>query len=317
MDTVTILRELWRRRLLVAGVGIVAVLVGTALLYTVSYPIKLESRRYEVGIATASILVDTPSSQVVDVAPKGSDTLGMRANLLASVMVDGVVKAAIAGNAGLDPKDLVGISTSAQDQPATRPRDHRVPVLTTKVVTDNDGAELPIINVETQASDAEVATKLASAAVVGLQDYLNSTAAAQKIPDAKRLNVSELGQPQAHIVTRGPTNIIGLAVVILVFALGCAGILAGVGLSRGWRAAAALEREQRGDPSPDGVTALPEPGAEDDDEADWTPAPDIAHDAVPENGRRSPALPFLVATSPPDEDEGPEDAGDKPQASSA
>jgi hypothetical protein len=275
MDTVTILRELWRRRLLVVGVGLVAILAGMALLYKGSYPLKLESRRYQVGIATASILVDTPNSQVVDVAPKGSDTLGMRANLLASVMVDGVVKAAIAGKAGLDAKDLVGISTSAQDQPATRPRDHRVPVLTTKVVTDNDGAELPIISVEVQASDAEIATKLASAAVVGLQDYLNSTAAAQKIPDAKRLNVSELGQAQAHIVTRGPTNIIGLAVVLLVFALGCGGILAGVGLSRGWRAASALEREQR-DPSP--------------------------------------APPFLVATSAPEE--GPENAGDEPRASS-
>jgi hypothetical protein len=298
MDTVTILRELWRRRLLVIGVALVAVFAGTALLYKISLPAKLESRRYQVGIATASILVDTPSSQVVDVSPKGSDTLGMRANLLASVMVDGVVKSEIAETAGLDPKTLVGISTSAQDQPATRPKDHRIPVLTTRVVTDNDGAELPIIGVEAQAPDSEQASKLASAAVVGLRNYLDSTAAAQKIPDAKRLNVSELGQPQSRIVTRGPTNLIGLAVVLFVFGLGCAAILAGVGLSRGWRAAAAAEERDRAgsDPSPDGVTALQVPPAAEDDD------------------RRSPALPFLVATP---SDDGPEDAGDEPRASSA
>ena len=91
MDTVTILRDLWRRRLLVVGVAIVAVLVGVAVMYKVSFPPKLESRKYEVGVATSSILVDTPNSQVVEVAPKGSDTLGVRANLLASLMTDGVI----------------------------------------------------------------------------------------------------------------------------------------------------------------------------------------------------------------------------------
>lgn len=297
MDTVTILRELWRRRLLVVGVALVAVLAGVALLYKISFPAKLESRRYEVGIATASILVDTPSSQVVDVAPKGSDTLGMRANLLASVMVDGVVKASIASTAGLDAKDLVGISTSAQDQPTSRPKDHRVPVLTTRVVTDNDGAELPIISLQAQASNAEQASRLASAAIVGLRDYLDSTAAAQRIPDAKRLNVSELGQPQARIVTRGPTNLVGVGVVILVFCLGCGAILAVVGLSRAWRAAVAAERErdEQVDPSPDGVAAQAVPGPEDEGPT-WAPAP------------------YLVSAARADGET--DDAGEQPRASS-
>ena len=100
MDTVTILRELWRRRSLVLGVGIVAVLVGLLIMYQATFPPK--PRQHSVGVATTSILVDTPSSAVVDVAPKGSDTLGVRANVLASVMVDGDVKAEIAQAAGLN-----------------------------------------------------------------------------------------------------------------------------------------------------------------------------------------------------------------------
>src|SRR4051812_43174100 len=115
MDIVTILRDLWRRRLLVVGVYLVALLAGTAVVYKISFPPKLESRKYDVGVATARILVDTPSSQVVEVAPKGSDSLGVRANLLASLMVDGNVKSAIAHRAGLDPSKLVGVSDAAEE----------------------------------------------------------------------------------------------------------------------------------------------------------------------------------------------------------
>ena len=79
-------------------------LVGLALTYTVSFP--PESRKYEVSIATARILVDTPDSQVVDVAPRGSDTLGVRANLFANLMIAGKVKAIIARKAGLRPGQL-------------------------------------------------------------------------------------------------------------------------------------------------------------------------------------------------------------------
>src|SRR5262245_43707122 len=110
MDTVTILRDLWRHRLLVAGVYLLAVLAGVAVLYKISFPPKLEGRKYDVGVAQARILLDTPSSQVVDVAAKGSDSLGVRANLIASLMVDGNVEAAIARRAGLQPDTLIGMT---------------------------------------------------------------------------------------------------------------------------------------------------------------------------------------------------------------
>ena len=62
---------------------------------------RRERRSYTVGVANASVLIDTPKSQVVEVAPKGSDTLGPRANVLANLMVDGEIKNAIAARAGL------------------------------------------------------------------------------------------------------------------------------------------------------------------------------------------------------------------------
>jgi hypothetical protein len=238
MDTVTVLRDLWRHRILVAGVAVLAMLVGVAVLYKVP---TLESRGYQVGVATARILVDTPSSQVVEIAPKGSESLGVRANLLASLMVDGEVKTAIAEEAGLKPDQLVGISTSAGDLPVAAPQDRRASVLTTRVVTDNDGAQLPIIEVEAQAVDAAAAAKLASAAVEGLRDYLDSKAATQRVPDAQRLQVSGLGVPQAETALRGPRAVFALFAAILVFGIGAACILGFFAVVRAWRTASAQQ----------------------------------------------------------------------------
>ena len=104
MEAVTILRELWRRRILVALAALASIFAAFAIAYTVTIP--PESRKFEVGIATGRILVDTPDSQVVDVSPRGSGTLGIRAGLLANLMTEGEVKAAIARRAGLRPGQL-------------------------------------------------------------------------------------------------------------------------------------------------------------------------------------------------------------------
>jgi hypothetical protein len=242
MDTVTILRDLWRLRLVVVGVALFALLAGLAMTFNIGFPPKFESRKYDVGVAVTRILVDTPSSQVVEVSPKGSDSLGVRANLLASLMVDGVVKAAIAERAGLPPEKLIGVSEAAAEPDAVAkapgPRSY---VLTTRVMTNTGGDQLPIIEVDAQAPDRAGAAKLGEAAVSGLRDFLDSEAARQEVKDADRLQVSGLGAPQAETVVRGPSKVMAVVVVIFVFALGCAGVLGVLALVRGWRAASVRE----------------------------------------------------------------------------
>jgi hypothetical protein len=239
MELVTILRNLWRWRTLVACAALVAVLVGTAVAYRISFPPRLESRKYEVGVATARILVDTPSSQVVEVAPKGSDTLGVRANLLASLMVDGVVKTAIASRAGLRPEDLLG-STGDDPPPPSRPRAN---LLTTRVMTNTAGDQLPIIEISTQSPDAAGAARLANAAITGLRDYLDSQAAVEKVANAHRLRVSGLGGAQARQAVRGPKDVFAVAATIFVFLTLNGLILASIALIRGWRVAAEEDLE--------------------------------------------------------------------------
>ena len=118
MNSVTILRNLWRRRMLVAVAGFVAFAAGWLFAFGPALSFPPKPRGYTVGVATANLLVDTPRSQVIEVAPKGSDTLAARANVLANLMVDGGIKDAIAKRAGLPRRR----SSPAPPRPTARCR---------------------------------------------------------------------------------------------------------------------------------------------------------------------------------------------------
>ena len=245
VDTITvlsvkILRDLWRLRLAVVVIAILALLVAWRFAFEPTFPPT--SRSYDVSVATARILVDTPNSQVVEVAPKGSEALGSRANVLANLIVDGAVKDAITQKAALGGRKLYsgvqtddGLAIKIPDKPD-------VLVLTTAVVTTSDQSELPIIKVDTQAPTTKEALTLANAAVAGLGEYLDHKATDESVSSARRLRVSALGTAQAHESTRGPSKIMALAAFIFLFTAGCAALLGACALVRGWRAAAADEQ---------------------------------------------------------------------------
>jgi hypothetical protein len=196
----------------------------------------MESRKNTVGVASARLLVDTPDSQVVDVAPKGSDTLGTRATLLANLMVDGEIKNAIAKRAGLPPSRLIGIGPDSSTPAGIGPAPTRDSfVLTTSVTAISTDNFLPIVEIDTQAPDEAGAQKLANAAIEGLDDFLNSKAAAEAIRDGDRLDVTGMGTAQAREETRGPRMIYSLIAAILLFVAGCAALLGLDGVIRGLR----------------------------------------------------------------------------------
>jgi len=235
-----------------------------------------------VGTATVRIRVDTPMSQVVEVSPKGVDTLGSQANLLANLMVEGVVKSSIAQRAGLKDTELIGVSESAVGEPGTPP----VPtttartghILSTNVLTNTGGATLPIIEIKAQAPDAAAAGKLAAAAVVSLRDYVDQRANAGQVPDQRRLRVSAIGPPQTETVSRGPGRVMILAVVIFVFCLGCGVIVTVSAMRRMW--VTASQQEDVGD-----LLFGPEDEPEDepfDPVDDWTVEPESEPEPEPD-----------------------------------
>jgi hypothetical protein len=277
MSTAKKLHDLWRHRRYVAGVCVIAVLAGMLVTYHMSFPPK--SRSYDVGVASAQVLVDTQRSQVVGassaVTPQGGQVLGMlatQANLLADLMVEGTVKADVAQRAGLKPSQLIGVSAAVTVPSAstTGPSSVSVPsgpnvfALTTQILSDNAGSTtLPIIEIDAYAPDRDKAVRLASAAVAGLQSFVNSKAANDRIPSADRLSIMSLGVSRATTQTRGASPIIGVVVTLAVLLLGCVLILWILGLIRSWRNTS--ERERRG------LGGQLEDDAGVEDEAEWVP----------------------------------------------
>jgi hypothetical protein len=241
MTSVTILRVLWRNRVMVCVAGLAALAAGWMIAFGASFPPK--PRAYTLGVATVSVLVDTPKSQVVEIDPKGSDTLGARANVLANLMVDGDIKNAIARRIGIGADKLSANVDAADKSGPTQPLTRRSLSYSTSVAVTSDMAELPIIRVSTQAPTLKQAITLANATVAGVGEYLDSKAVDETIANDRRLRVRALGTAQGHEAARGPGRMMALGVAIFAFLAGCTVIVAVSALRSGWRAAVAAEED--------------------------------------------------------------------------
>jgi hypothetical protein len=265
MEAVAILRQLWSRRLLVAVGLALALVIGIVMVYrvTVGFPPRFESRQYKVGIASAEVLVDSPSSQVVDLSggkvATDVNALTGRARLLANLMATSPLKDQIARRAGIDPRTLVAsVPTLNGPAPAPSPLTTDAKSPRANILTVSFNEELPIITAAAQAPNPTTAARISSAAVGELGVYLTSVAANQKVPDASKLVISPLGPARSAAVVRGPGRILAVIALVVFFALWCVGIVLCSRLARDWRQAAAAE--ELGDPGAPGSGArAPQP----------------------------------------------------------
>jgi hypothetical protein len=260
MGAVAVLRQLWRYRLFVAVGTALALLAGTLISYkvTIGFPPTFESRQYKVGIASAEVLVDSPSSQVADLGGGKVVTdvtaLTSRARLLANLMAASPLKDQIARTAGVDSRTF--IATAPSIEPSQKPTTLTATPTSprTNVLTVYFNETLPIITADAQAPTEAVAARISSAAVTELDKYLASVAALDKVPGARQLVVDPLGQARFGTVQRGPPKLMAVVAFVLILALWCGGIVLVAKLVRAWRQDARKEEEgrsagQRSEPS--------------------------------------------------------------------
>jgi hypothetical protein len=263
-----ILQEIKRRRALVAAVVLVSGLIGFLLAFKPGFP--PQSRQYQQAIASSDILIDTRSSQVVDVGGHGPElsTLASRANLLGNLMVTGPLKETIAQAAGVKPENLVVVPPANAETPGVAPAPVEtghgvsVPKAQRSTLTFSTDDTLPILHVVAEAPDTETARKLALATVVNLRKYLASVAATQRIPAARQLVVRQFGAPTVTTATRGVPHSLALAVAVILALVGCGAIVGGSWFARGWKEFARAEAEANGtrggdvDPPEEGSTSV-------------------------------------------------------------
>jgi hypothetical protein len=255
MQAVAILRQLWSQRLLVAVGMLLAAAVGIGMTYEVSgLPPRFESRQYKVGIASAEVLVDSPSSQVADLGGGKAltDVVGLasRARLLANLMAISPLKDRIALRAGVDPRTLVATAPSVDLPQRKDVLDTRPIGPTTNSLTVDFNEVLPIITANAQAPTPQTAARISTAAVEELKLYLKTIAAADKVPGARQLVISRLGSARFATVERGPRRLYGILAALFVFGLWCASVVAGPRLARSWQNAAAAEQPATPAPAP-------------------------------------------------------------------
>jgi hypothetical protein len=206
-----------------------SLIVGVILTYRIP---SLKSRRHDVGIASASVLVDSSRSQLADLAAtSGTDlnTLATRASLLASMMASSQFKDDIASRAGVLSRDLV-VVPPAQVQPATTaapavtagsPSSPQASVVNVSIPNLQAGL-IPLILVGTQASTASKAARLANASVAALEAEVSSVAAADHVPPLQQLTIRPLGPAASSTVSRGPGTLEGLLAGLAAFLVICA-----------------------------------------------------------------------------------------------
>ena len=295
--TVTILRELWRRRYTV-GVGMAYALIVVILMtfrVTLGLPPTIESRQYDAGIAASDVLIDSPNSQVVDVGGGTSDVegasidlngLSTRARLLANLMSNSPLKDRIAKAAGISPNKLLVIAPTSAD--GTQPATPDSPSVKVKL-GDRDAnvlalfvdETLPIITMRVQAPDPVTAKQLATSSVSQLRVYLKTVASADQVPDARQLVISPLGPATSATVVKGPRRMFASLAGLLVLALWCAVTVLFPRFVKTWKEAARAEAAEAEREEP---ASEPEPKS-DADLIPWeanAPTP-------PRRGRRRPA----------------------------
>jgi hypothetical protein len=267
MGAVAILRELWRHRIVVLSAIPLALIVGLSVPYKLGIP--LQSRQHEVGVASATALLDTPRSQVV--ALGGPDAavaaaLPARAVLLASLLTTSPLHERIARRAGVASNLLIATAPPQADGAA----DVRAPAATGASVADDDpraslvtlstSMTLPMIVVDARAPDEATAERLANAAVTTLAEYVKDTVGAEAVPSERRIVVEQLGPARSTTKHEGPSGVLGVLAGLLVLLAVCAAILLVSVLARDWRRMSAVERRGAppagGGPGPEGLQVL-------------------------------------------------------------
>lgn len=231
MELVAILRILWDRRIIVALGIFVAVAVG--LLAG-----RVSGAGGSSGVGVVRMVLDTTDSQLVAAAPKGADTLSMRAAWLADSLATDEGREAVARAAAV-PSDQVLILG-----PATK----REPMLETPLVsrvrdaTSGSGAPYivdltadevtPIITIVTHGADVSQAARLAQAAATGLRSMLvvgdGTQSRGFRLETVAPLRTEEM-------VSGSRRSIAMLGAALVIFVGWCVCIVLGVGLDRHMR----------------------------------------------------------------------------------
>jgi hypothetical protein len=233
MELAQILVQLWRRRLAVVAVVVIAFVVSIALAYKISLsPPGLSHRSISNGSAETHILVDSPRSSVADLN-RSFDPLVARAQVFAQLMTTAPVIDRIAKIAGVpasaitasDDNSTLNVPT-AEIEPTANVRANQITDEGLHYrITFRAEPEQPTVTVFGQAPTAEEAIKITNAAAKGAAQWVRDTQDRQLVPDSRRTQLTQLGAATGGTVNSGASRIVSALAFVAIIGVGCLLIL--------------------------------------------------------------------------------------------
>jgi hypothetical protein len=251
MTFILILKELWRRKLLVVLVTVLAVAISAAAVFNISLsPPGLNKRDHSEAKGTVEILVDSNRSPLADTAGK-LEPLTARAGVFARYIAGGNVVRKISEETHIPYKEIEVAGPAPLPGEAigvTAPPEQIKPYGISIVQRDL----LPIVNVETRAPTVDEARALAAAAPDAVRGIVERIQTEQEIPEGKRVTFRTLGPAQATVATEAMGAKIALVLFIVLEIVGLLLILGIPRIVKAWRSADATAN-----PQPPQLEAIP------------------------------------------------------------
>jgi hypothetical protein len=243
MELLSVIAALSRRLLAVILGAVLAVAAGAAASGAIGGPDDSKVA----GQAIVRVMVDTPESTAVTTVTKGTDTIGLRAFMLADLMARDSARDVIARGANIGAGELAILGPSM----AAPPIQGTLPELSTMAASElaagqheyvlnlRSDSAIPIVSIAASAPDARGAVRLADAAVDALQAMTVRQAGSSGV------RIQPLGAARSVEVLARPNRrwIIGFVAALAVFVLWCAAIVVAAGVARFWRDADARALE--------------------------------------------------------------------------
>jgi hypothetical protein len=248
------MRRLWRLR---AGVIVALLLASLAAVWSVEkislFPPGLTPRSLEMASASTHVVVDTPTSALVDLRQDTYSLEGLRNRsvLLGNVIASSRVRENIARRLDLPVEDLRIQAPLTREQSAP-PVDSENARHTNDILKSNDQYRLdvqanlsvPMLDIYAQTPTAESATTLVNAAVDELRTYIAALAADKATPKKDQIQLVQLGRGRGAVINEGIDWQVALLAFLITFGICSATIIFIDRVRTGWRLAALSERSQ-------------------------------------------------------------------------
>lgn len=236
MNSVLFLKELWRRRILVALAVVLSAAVAVLAVFQVSVSPPSVSERSSVDAkGSIQVLVDSANSPIAN-ARFNLSGLTARAGVFARVMSGGNVIKQISETTNIPlkqievagPMPLPGEAPGISEGPE-KELPYRIEI--------TQQTELPILTVVTKAPTVEEARALAAAAPQAISREVEGLQDQQGTPQGKRVEFRVLGPAQAAVVDNSSSKKLAAAIFIVLLVLFITLIVGMPRFAAAWRAA--------------------------------------------------------------------------------